>query len=301
MRILESCLKSLINSVHSNTLISVVDNGSCQEVNSFLSEMLKERILDELITTVNIGKLNAILKGVSGHKVDLITISDADILFVKGWQKETADVFLNIKKAAVVGLIPQFKMYSSYSSNLIFDYLFSSKLKFKPVDNPSAMREFYRSIGWKDNYNKNYLKYHLTITHNDVVAVVGSGHAVATYKSEIFTKINHEVSTFKLGGGSESRILDSSALKLDGYRLTTAQNFAYHMGNIFEPWMERTSFEGRPKVSNDHLLSFKNKLEKRPVRFYLKSKMFKRLFKVSIFTRLFLRTKGLTSDIARNY
>lgn len=65
--------------------------------------------------------------------------------------------------------------------------------------------------------------------------LIGSGHFVATYKKDIFEEIPSYFN-YKMGGESEG-YLDKIPLKKDYWRLTTADNYAYHMGNVLEDWM----------------------------------------------------------------
>ena len=140
--VLKLCLESLFKTCHSNTFITVVNNGSCKEIENFLDSLYKKDHVQEIIHTYNTGKLNAILKGVCGHRFSLITIADADTLFLTGWQKASYNIFQKFPKAGVVGLTPQFRMYYNYSANVLFDNLFSKSLRFETVKNPEAMKCF---------------------------------------------------------------------------------------------------------------------------------------------------------------
>ena len=60
--------------MHSKTFITIVNNGSCNEIKVYLDDLLDKNAIQELIHTQNIGKLNAILKGISGHQFELVTI-----------------------------------------------------------------------------------------------------------------------------------------------------------------------------------------------------------------------------------
>ena len=79
--ILKLCLDSLLATVHGKTFITVVNNGSDIIVVNYLDSLLKEKKIQELIHTQNIGKLNAILKGMAGNNIELITIADSDVMF----------------------------------------------------------------------------------------------------------------------------------------------------------------------------------------------------------------------------
>ena len=128
-QILQLCLESLFKTCHAKTYITVVNNGSCVEVVNYLNQLHQEVKIQELIHTTAIGKLNAILKGLSGHQFPLITITDADVLFINHWQKATYEVFEAFPKAGVVSTTPSSKVLKQYTGNVIVSNLFSKKLQ----------------------------------------------------------------------------------------------------------------------------------------------------------------------------
>ena len=297
--IFKLCLKSLFETCHSKTWISVVDNGSCKEVHHFLEILLSEKKIHELITTENVGKLNAIVKGVAGHNFPLVTIADADILFLEDWQIETTKIFNSIPKAGIVGLIPQFVTYQDKSENVLLDYLWSNNLQFIEVINPKALAAFYKSIGWKPDYHPSRLKYTLALrAENGLIANVGSGHAVATYRRELFDYSVPFYNDFHMGGGSE-QILDSLAIKNGYYRLTTYNNFAYHMGNIYETWMDEI-FISKEAVAEEVAELQKHFRVRRPGLFAnLQIELMKKVLKSHKLRMLFLMHKGLPKEVRK--
>lgn len=301
-KILNYCLNSLFKTIHSETFITIVNNGSCKEVVNCLNELYKNGFIQELIHTTNIGKNNAVLKGLKGHYFEYITIADADVFFLNGWQDETIKVFNTFPKAGVVGIVPQLKSFSYLCANVLFDTFFSKKLKFTTVVNPDGMKHFYKSIGWKDDYNKAYLRFQLTISdHSNFKAVLGSGHFVATYKNEVLEQ-NLEIKIDEYISTKFDRLLfDLPVATKGGWRLTTEDNFAYHMGNVYEDWMQKAldaladeSKRITPCYSNFALKS--NKLS-----YFLKNQLFRRLLKNKTILRYFMIKKGLPKDIAKNY
>ena len=242
-RILQLCVESILKTVHLKTFITIVNNGSCSEVRDYLDELFANKKIHEVIHTDNIGKLNAILKGLSGNNIELVTIADSDVMFLENWQKETVTVFNNFPKAGVVGIVPQYMNFGHFCGNLLVENFFSKKLTFSPVKNLMALKKFYISIGWGEYVENECLDVTLTLENNSQKAVVGSGHFVATYKKEIFKEIVTYIG-YKLGGDSET-YLDEIILKFGLWRLTTYDNYAYHMGNVHEKWMDETlhSFE----------------------------------------------------------
>lgn len=298
--ILKHCLNSLFQSVHEQTMISIVNNGSCKEIVDYLNQLFEENKIHEVIHTENLGKINSILKGLAGNNIKLVTISDADVLFLKNWQRETIKVFNNFPKAGVVGIVPLIKTFEYFSSNLIFENLLSKKLKFTQVKNLEAFKKFYYDIGWTEDNIQEYPQWILSLDKNGIRAIVGSGHFVATYKKEIFDEIKTYIG-LKLGAESE-RYLDEKLLQKGLWRLTTEDNFAYHMGNLSEDWMiEETKKKSIPEVEKLDLILIENVKNINKVTMFLKNRLFARLFQKKIFRNYFYSFKGLPKDIAKKY
>ena len=299
--ILKLCLESLFSTIHKKTYVTIVNNGSDAIISEYLDLLFKEHKIQELIHTDNIGKLNAILKGFAGHNIELVTISDADVLFLANWQRETYQVFESFPKAGSVSPCPNSRLLKYYTANILFDKLFSKSLYFKNVKNPKALKYFAKSIGNSSLFNSWNLSKYLTVKHKGVLAVVGGGHFVSTYKSSILKKQNYSFSPFKLGGESESEILDLPVAFNGYWRLSTADNYAFHMGNTLEEWM-LTTVEGLKENNlTCDIVPLLTKMESNAFMNWFKIKVFSRLlFKKSIW-RLFLRYKGLTKEEASFY
>jgi Glycosyl transferase family 2 len=298
--ILQHCITSLLKTIHNRTFITIVNNGSSSKIIDYLNSLLLEKKIHELIHTENIGKLNAILKGISGNNIELVTISDSDVLFCNNWQSETVHVFNSFSKTGVVGIVPQFKMFEGNSTNVIWDNLFSSKLRFTEVKDPNALIRFYESIGWDKNYNHDYLKQNLTISNQNKKALIGSGHFVATYRKELFAEIITYIG-YKMGANSEE-YLDTAPLKKGLWRLTTASNHAYHMGNVFETWMqdEIGMLKENPNYLNE-LIVTKAIGKNSKLVLFLKNKLFAKIFSNKSFRKFFYRYKKLPKSMVTNY
>ena len=236
LSILQFCLDSLTATVQPFTLITVVNNGSCEAVVQELNRRHHEGTIHEIIHTTAIGKVNALLKGLVGHQTPLVTLTDADVLFQPGWQEETIDLFEKVERIGAVGLIPQMNLFRVDGFSLVWEHLFSSRLRFTKISDVKAAERFYDSIGWKRNYNPNHLIYNLQYTENGKSMWVGSGHVVTTFRRDVFCELKQSVS-YKLGGDSE-RYMDLMPYYFHYHRVTTSSNYAYHMGNVCEPWME---------------------------------------------------------------
>ena len=299
-QILQYCLESLFKTSHPKTYFTIVNNGSCTEIIDYLNQLYQEGKIHEVIHTTSIGKLNAILKGLSGHQFDLITITDADVLFINGWQKATYDVFEAFPKAGVISTTPNPKIIRYYTGNLIWDNLFSNKIKFSEVADKEAIMSFAKSTSNMEKFTEIHFTKNLTISNNRVSALIGAGHFVATYKGIIFDDLCNRYSVYSLGGDSEQFLLDKPATNLGLWRLSTQKNYTYHMGNVKEDWMQK-------KVDNlfddkdDSVLPKSILIQKSNFSVWFKTEFFSRiLFRKSIW-KLFLRYKGLTKDEASKY
>ena len=299
LKILEECINSLVSTCNDLTFISIISNGSSLVVENYLKELYRKGFIQELIVTENIGKLNSIFKAVAGHKFPLVTIADSDTYFVSGWQNATYNIFNNYKKVGTVGLIPQFLSYQSNSEQLLFDEFFNKKLYFGKVEDPSALAEFYRSIGWEPNYPKERLEHILYLYKQNLKAIVGSGHVVATYRQELFTEIVY-YNSYKMGGDSE-RVLDDLSENKGYYRLTTANNFAFHLGNKWDSNFKEFLNKDKIKVDSIPLELFEPPKKPMLVSYLFKKKVIQTVMKRNKLRMLFLQLKGLSKEAKKNF
>lgn len=298
-KILKLCLESLFATVHKKTFITIANNGSETSITQYLDTLLQQNKIQELIHTENIGKLNAILKGLAGNTIELVTISDSDVLFLSNWQIETVKVFTHVPNAGVVGIVPQFKMYEYYCGNIIFDNFFNKNLKFIPVKNREALIKFYDSLGWDRDYNQDYLNYNLALKINENLNVLpGSGHFVATYKKEMFEELPSYIG-YKMGGNSES-YLDKLPLDKDYWRVTTQENHAYHMGNVIEDWMLEVS--NQAEIENVFFKpDFTKRSETSKLLYFIKNRVFVKIISIKWMMKIFLINKKLPKQMIENY
>jgi len=295
-------LQSILKTSATKLKISVVSNGSCNEVNTKLSKMQNIGLIDELIIEKEaIGKINSILKALRTAQERLITITDADVLFLNGWEEEVIKVFKSFPKAGMVSPVPIFRTQLRHTTNIWLRYFFSNKLKFREVKNPEALTRFANSIGW--SYLSDNLKdVILTLnSKNNTTAVVGNSHFVGTYKKEVFAMLPSGNSTFKLGGSSEELYTDLPVIKSGGYRLATYDNFAYHLGNTIEPWMLEEN--ARIKEVNKTKIDLSKLYVLKPNRFkyFFTEKIFNKLFYIKRFKKMSYKLKGLNKTQLTNF
>lgn len=239
LSVFKTCLDSIISTINSKAAITVVNNGSFEKVATLLDLYLKEKKIDTLVShNVNIGKIDAQIGAARASREQYITLTDADILFVNGWQENVEEVFAAFKNVGSVSPIPvRTGIYSSTSSVLKQIILKRIKFRFIPIpENHHNYNKFLESINWEKETDENN-KWPV-IENNSVKAVIGSAHQVLTINRDIlFTTSPSNPSLTLVGGNSEHNYVDVPIDKSGKLRLSTYNNFAFHIGNKLEDWM----------------------------------------------------------------
>jgi len=294
--ILELCLESIYLTVHDKTFISVVNNGSCKEVRDYLDNLMHNGKIQEVIHTTAIGKINAIAKGLAGHHFDLVTITDADVLFTNGWQKAVYDIYETFPKAGMVGTTPNPTFINRLTENIFFDSLFNKNFKFYDISQKTGndIELFFKSVGWNGAKSCIHKRKAFGIKKENTFAIIGSGHFAATYRSDLLFRFKNNISIEKIGRGSDYEFLDQPSIEKGHWRLTTFENYTYHMGNNVEKWME-VLFSKLYNESNQQgsllLQDFKSNPIKKAIRIVINKYFFKKKF-----FKIYLSKKGLSKS-----
>lgn len=301
LEILNLCLESILKTIHSKTRISIINNGCCKEVSYYLKEKYETEVaIDELfLSKHNLGKINALYSVIKSNLEPIITITDADVLFLQGWQQSTEELLNDFPQAGMVAPVPSSVAYDSeYNHSTIYYALFKGKLEFTKVLNPEGLLTFQKSID-REIYNQYHLEKYLTVSNNKNKAVIGCGHFVATFRAEVFENAPPKICKSKIVGGSENKYLDIPNDKGGYLRLATLDNYAFHMGNVKEDWMQ-TELNKLTVNNTDGFL--KSISEARPLSKYQYSVgkiLHKLLFKK--FKRPYFKYKGLSKEAAQHY
>jgi hypothetical protein len=239
LSVFKTCLDSLVSTINSKATITVVNNGSYEKVSELLELYFKEKKIDTLIShNSNIGKIDAQIGAARGAREKYITLTDGDILFVKGWQEKVEEVFSSFENVGSVSPIPvRTGLYAGTSS--VLKQILLRKLKFKFVSIPENLRNynmFLSSINWDLETDKN--KNWPVVESKGNKAIVGSAHQVLTIDRDIlFMTSPSNPSLTLVGGNSEHNYVDVPIDKSGKLRLSTFNNYAFHIGNKLEDWM----------------------------------------------------------------
>lgn len=233
------CIESLLHTVHHRTRISIIINGCCAEIADMIySYQRANPLIDQVFySKENLGKINAIYSIVKSNLESLLTISDADVMFLPGWQNEVEKVFVQFPEAGMVSPVPSSKGFLFSTASTLYYGLFKGKIKFQKVKDPEGLINFQNSVG-SNLYQAIHLEKYLVISNGEDEAVVGCGHFIATFRKEVFEAAPTAVCKVRVQMGSEVSYLDDPNDMSGHLRLATLGNHAYHLGNSPQPWME---------------------------------------------------------------
>lgn len=254
------CLESLLLTVHSKTRITIYNNNCHKDVKEYIDEKYNEtEIIDQVFhSKENLGKINAILAAVKGNLEPLITVTDADVLYKNNWQQEIEELFIGFPEAGMICPVPSSKGIRNFVNNNWYYGFFKGKLEFEKVQDPEAMKLFDKSLGNAKTILKPiHLVKYLVLNNRKKThkAVMGGGHFAATLRREVFDKGSNEPSFIKIDGGVENKFIDYPNQKLGFLRISSLQNYAYHMGNSTESWMYD---EFKSLIKKNNLSQFKS-------------------------------------------
>lgn len=232
-------LESLLFTINGRARITIVNNGCCQEVCDYLERMYAQHTgFDQLYhSKINLGKINAVYAGIKSNIEELITVTDADVMFKAGWQSAVEEIFHAFPEAGMVSPVPHSLGFINFSNATTYFGLFKGKLSFDTVRDPEDLRKFEDSIQRNILKPIHYQKY-LVVDNGKAKGVMGCGHFVATYRREVFAFAPNYPAKDFLSTRSDNYYLDMPNDKAGFLRMATLNNFGYHLGNVHEPWMD---------------------------------------------------------------
>ncbi|RED19575.1 hypothetical protein BD847_3862 [Flavobacterium cutihirudinis] len=300
--IFKLCIDSLLLTIHDKTRITIYNNACHPDVADYIDLKYKEsNFIDQVFhSKQNLGKINAILASTKGNLEPLITITDADVFFKENWQDAVEKMMIDFPAAGMICPVPNSKAVSNYVKNNWYYGLFNGKLKFEKVSDPGAMIKFDESLGNKKSLLKQiHLEKYLVLYNKkrNARAVMGAGHFVATLRREVFDKGSNEPAFIKIVGGVENKFIDIPNEQLGYLRISTPENYAYHLGNSIEDWMfeEFSNLKKENKKTSHNSLDFKGVPISRTGRIlgYCIQKIISKNFKIKLKV---LNLLGLESD-----
>lgn len=240
LKILKLCLESLLLTIHDKTRISLINNNSCEEVSTYLRDIYsKNSAIDQLLDSkVNLGKVNALYTAIKGNLEPLFTVADSDVMFLPKWQEQVELVMERFPEAGMVSPVPSIgSLKGSYLRSTIGFAYKNGGPKLEKVKNIEGIRNFQRSIGNDQHFAEETTEYY-TLCRGDLKVVMGCGHFMATIRAGVFKNSPNHPSIHKIVGGSEKLYIDKPNDRGGYLKLSTHDNYGYHMGNKWESWMD---------------------------------------------------------------
>jgi len=222
--------------------LMVFDNGSCNNVVSFLLELQESRQIDYLILSPrNIGKINALKIMFSSAPGEIIAYSDDDVFFYPGWLKGHLEIFEHFHQVGMVSGVAVRNASGHAQKSL-------GNLTSEAIPGLTTYREHRIPDGWEVDWAistgrnpEEHLKAmqdHQDLIfrlekpeHNGVLEAIGSANhfQFISPKEVILQALPNEWSNKLMGSMIE---LDKAVDNLGYLRLSTTTRYTRHLGNI---------------------------------------------------------------------
>jgi len=243
LAVFKICIESLIATINKDTAISIISNGSSNEVNLFIAALLDNgKINRAIFNSENVGKVNAIMAETRASFEEFITYSDSDVFFDKGWLKQTFDMFNNIPKAGFVSMNPIINNFSSSKSTLLANIptLLFKRKKVSDVCGYKDLQHFHKSIGQAKSYTERIFNTETFCVGGTNNYIIGAGHFCCTIRKTPTLKFVPTTRFFGAFKGAEEHYLDTPFDKTGLWKLSSPKAFVWHMGNsVEEDWTQK--------------------------------------------------------------
>ena len=238
-----SVLEKNINSLCANTSkpfdFMVLDNGSCKDVKNYLYDCYNCNKIQYLtFSRYNMRKIGAMNYLFSVAPGEIISFTDSDVYFEKGWLDATLDIMDTYPKAGMVSAIPTIDKSIDHYDSTLKGIIENKEIIIKSGNSliPDNYIEAHRlSLGKSvENYMENIKdRIDTKITLNGINAYVCAQDFQFTTRKEIIAKVLPLVVTDKniYYDPIYSPVFESKLDKLGFWRLSTEKYLIHHMGN----------------------------------------------------------------------
>jgi hypothetical protein len=255
--VLRCCLSSLWHTSRGQVAVTVVANGCCSSVLSKLREWEEYGWIDQLvINRFNRGKVDSVVGAVKGVFEPLVTVSDADILFLPGWLEETWDIFKRFPEVGCVSPLALPHLHWHYTSSVVVGALARRELGYRKVLDDKDIDRFAMSTG-NSAFCKPEMKVaQLVVTRGGKVVAVGATHCVFTMRRELTACLPDTPAL--LGLGKVNECLDMPLDRAGAWRVSTVPSYAAHIGNVPDAWVlsELEKMAAAPAIPEGASLAF---------------------------------------------
>lgn len=234
MDVLRLCIESLIATAGEQVDLMVFDNASSPEVVAYLTGLKEEgRIQYLLLSSRNIGKMDALQMMTQAAPGEVLAYTDDDVLFLPGWLEKHLQILDTYPRAGMVtGFYIRSQMAFSVAATLTFSQradvevergqLIDKRWEQHYLDNMGRTWERYReeTTGLED----------VRLTFGGVSALASAGHHQFVAKRDVMLQAMPVGWTGRLMG--RMRELDDQVDQLGYLRLNTPEPVTRLLGNV---------------------------------------------------------------------
>jgi len=247
LEVLQLCLNSIFENTESAVDLYIFDNGSCEEVKSYLNALLNSNKINYLLLSAkNIGKIaawNILFRSV---RSEYVAYADNDVYFYSGWEKEHVKIFESFPNVGMVsGISVREKNQFHTSSTLdLLGEIPEVILERGKFLSREYLEDFRRSLG-KDPFDYEREPWasiqDIRVTLNNQRAFVGANHFQFLCKTEVIRSFLPLPESKYLG---QEKLLDEGINDAGLMRLSTIERFTHHVGNSLtnDLWANKSGF-----------------------------------------------------------
>jgi hypothetical protein len=235
------CINSLIANTDLPHDLLIMDNGSCEMMVDFLSDLRKQGLVDYLLLSrENIGKIGAMQIIAKAAPGEIIAYTDDDIFFFPGW----LDAHLKlIDTYPQVGMVTGFYIRSRVQSAI------ASTLKFTQLPDVKTTRGNLIPREWEEEYilnsNRTWESYRAEVNGLEDIEISYHGLEswVSAHHFQFVSPKKVLLNALPSGwsGNLMGQMLDlENVIDSQGFlRLCTRQQTVHLLGNSLSPHMQR--------------------------------------------------------------
>ena len=232
--VLRLCIESLIATTGESVDVMIFDNASSPEVVEYLNELKAANKIQYLIlSSRNIGKMDALQMIVRSAPGDIIAYSDDDVLFLPGWLEAHLKVLTTFPKTGMVtGFYIRSQMAFSVNSTMEFADRFDVKSERGQLIEPKWEQHYLDNMGrtWERYREETRSLEDVRLTYEGVQALSSAGHHQFVAYKQVMLKTLPDGWTGRLMG--KMREFDDAVDKLGYLRLNTPTPVTRLLGNV---------------------------------------------------------------------
>lgn len=260
-------LRLTLRSLRKNTSLPfdlmVFDNGSCQEVVDLLVKLRQENVIQWLVlSSENMKKLGAWNHLFTAAQGEYVYYFDSDIYHYPGWLEGQMATMRAFPSAGMVGAFHNISSKHVEGSLAIVQCDSEITIDRGCFISADSLREIGRSLGTDpdDFLRKKMQAGQYRVTRGNAKAYLGVSHCQFLVRGSSLRQLFPRAPDWALS--NKDKDFDRLTVDQGWLRLTSTQNYVYHIGNVLEnPWREEarkldsavTSAMVRPHSSNQWL------------------------------------------------